>query len=271
MSRPAPCRRRLAHIVLRATATRPAERYAEVADLLEAVEAFQRIPPPRIHESRSRARSIDENLRGESQVCPRPWPVPRQHQHVILERPCGPGRLAADEVLDVFDRVPQRSHGHAGPRQPGGLQAPLASYAGSLERCGRPPSLRLRGSGRRPDAGRLPGVSQFRGQGACPPVPLLIAAVVAESVRGDGRLQVAPLPDQGCRESPCPSPRCCATVATTSRRSLPASAPSGCTRSLARVIDDLDLDRDGVVLTGQPAAVRTLAAVSWFPSRRCCR
>ncbi len=128
----APLRPALAHIILRATATRPGERYAEVADLLEAIETYERLPPQDAASHPGRA--IDELLRRIGN--PRPaQPYTGQYNEAILDALSGLAALEADEAIDVFDRLPTDVLTNLARDSRAGLLTPLLAYVKALERA----------------------------------------------------------------------------------------------------------------------------------------
>jgi eukaryotic-like serine/threonine-protein kinase len=121
----------LAHIVVRATSTRPRDRYAEVAALLEAVETYQNSWAENAadrphHVLEELARRVNNLLAKGS---PR-----KEHEHAFLEAIAGLERLPDDEILDGLDRVPTELLAMLARDNPTRFQAPLAGYARSLER-----------------------------------------------------------------------------------------------------------------------------------------
>ena len=122
----------LAHIILRATASRPVERYADVADLLAAIETFERLPPQ--DDAGHPGRAIDELLRRIS--TPRPArPYAEQHNDAMVDALSGLAALEADEVIDIFDRLPTGVLTALARDPRAGLLAPLLVYAKALERA----------------------------------------------------------------------------------------------------------------------------------------
>ena len=114
------------------TAIRPGERYADVALLLEAVETYERLPPhdPTTHPGPA----IDVLLRKIG--TPRPGrPYAGQYNEAMLDSLSGLAALAADEVIDVFDRLPGIVLTSMARAPRAGLLAPLLAYAKALERA----------------------------------------------------------------------------------------------------------------------------------------
>jgi len=122
----------LDHIVVRATSTRPADRYAEVAELLEAVEAYHNSTA---ENAADHPRHVLDELARQTVKLPGTGPERRRHQHAILDALAGLDRLQDDEVIDGLDRVPTDLLAMLARDNPARFLAPLASYARSLERA----------------------------------------------------------------------------------------------------------------------------------------
>ena len=124
--------RGLAHIVRRATAARPDERYPDVSALLEAVEHSRDAPdefeaahpgPTLARLSRLVERLVEAGLyRGE-------------YRFDILWALADLDGLEPAEVLDAFDRVPTEVLDSLAQERPAQLLAPLKTYARSLEQA----------------------------------------------------------------------------------------------------------------------------------------
>jgi serine/threonine protein kinase len=128
---PARLPRGLAHIVRRATAARPDDRYPEVSEMLEAVEQFRAAPedfeedhPGTTLERLSRltGRLVRAGLyRGE-------------YRFEILAALADLDGLDPASVLDAFDRVPASILAGLASERPAQLLLPLKAYAHALER-----------------------------------------------------------------------------------------------------------------------------------------
>jgi len=123
----------LAHIILRATASRPGERYAEVADLLAAIETFERLP--RQADASHPGRAIDELLRRISTPS-LAGPYAEQYNDAMLDALSGLAALEPDEVIDDFDRLPTDLLTALARAPRAGLLSALLAYAKALERAG---------------------------------------------------------------------------------------------------------------------------------------
>ncbi len=121
----------LAHIILRATATRPADRYDDVAKLLDAVESYQN--------STAKAacrdpRDVLEELVGCIDSLSSRGRMCGEQRNAMLDALADLDRLTDDELIDALDRVPIHVLVGLARESPTLLLPTLASYARSLER-----------------------------------------------------------------------------------------------------------------------------------------
>jgi hypothetical protein len=122
----------LAHIVARATSTRPADRYAEVAGLLEAVETYHNSGG---ENAADHPHHVLDELARRMDNLPATGPERQLGQQAVLEAIAGLDRLQDDEVIDGLDRVPTELLAMLARDNPARFLAPLSSYARSLERA----------------------------------------------------------------------------------------------------------------------------------------
>ena len=218
----------LAHIVLRATAPDPSDRYADVAALLEAVEAYENcrrgsaetIPAPR--STRSSAGSAAAEPAAST-----PGSMTRRSSTPCRDSPSSSRTTA----IDVFDRLPIHVLTALAGDPRADLLVPLLAYATALEHA----APRRHFDYADKVAVRMEAVFQAarepRDQGLRPP-GLLVAAVALNRYAAMAAFKRLLYSDSR-RGPPSPSPRCSAIIATTSRRSRPTSAPIGWTPSSA--------------------------------------
>ena len=214
----------LAHIILRATAPRPSDRYDDVADLLEAVETYGRLPPRESGDHPGRA--IDEIVRRIGPSGPANH-YAGQHDEAILDALSRLAELEPDDAIDVFDRLPIDVLTALAGDPRAGLLVPLLAYATALEHA----APRRHFDYADKVAVRMEAVfhatrsheikaSRF---GACW-LPPSRSTVTRRWPRSNGcSIRFA------ARTWHSPSPRCSAITATTSRRSRPTSAPMAST------------------------------------------
>jgi serine/threonine protein kinase len=124
--------RGLGHIVLRATSTRPGDRYAEVAGLLEALETYENCVAGN---AADHPHDVLDKLARQAGSLPGTGPARQQHQLAMLDALAGLDRLQDDAVIEGFDRVPTNLLAMLARTNPTRFLAPLSSYARSLERA----------------------------------------------------------------------------------------------------------------------------------------
>ena len=120
----------LSHIVQRATAARPPDRYPDVAELLEAVEAYHASPP------QVAAGHPGRLVKRLSRTVKRLLEAGLYHgefQQEILAALADLDRLEPAEVLGVFDSVPTGLLARLGRERPVLFVSPLCTYARSVE------------------------------------------------------------------------------------------------------------------------------------------
>ena len=122
----------LAHIIVRASSTHPADRYAGVAGLLEAVETYQHSVA---ENAPNHPHLVLEQLARQVDSLSGTGPPRAAHQHAILEAIADLQRLKDDDLLDGLDRVPTDLLSVLAHDNPTQFLAPLTSYARSLERA----------------------------------------------------------------------------------------------------------------------------------------
>jgi hypothetical protein len=128
---PASLPRGLAHIVRRATAARPDDRYEDVLALLEAVEQYRKSP------GESDATHPGPTLERLSRLVGRLVRAGLYHGEYrteILEALADLDRLDPASILDAFDRVPTEVLAGLARDRPSRFLGPLRAYAASLER-----------------------------------------------------------------------------------------------------------------------------------------
>jgi serine/threonine protein kinase len=121
----------LAHIVRRATAARPDDRYEDVSALLEAVEQYRQSPgePESTHPGPTL-----ERLSGLVRRLVRAGLYRGEYNSEILEALADLDRLDPASILDAFDRVPTEVLAGLARDRPAQFLGPLKSYARGLER-----------------------------------------------------------------------------------------------------------------------------------------
>ena len=120
----------LAHIVTRATAARPADRYADVLALLQAVEGYENS-----ERDRDSPRSILEHLTQRIDKLAEAGVPGEASGQAILEALAGLDWVQEDDFLEGFDRVPVNVLASLAHDNPTRLFMLLSSYAQNLERA----------------------------------------------------------------------------------------------------------------------------------------
>ncbi len=121
----------LAHIVVRATSARPADRYEAVAGLLEAVETYHNSAG---ENAADHPHHLLDELARRMDNLPATGPERQRHLQAVLDAIAGLDRLPDDQVVDGLDRVPIDLLAMLARDHPARFLAPLSSYARSLER-----------------------------------------------------------------------------------------------------------------------------------------